>query len=173
MKNIIFNLLEKPDTSIVMSTPPQKVNESLNDLGWDIVQDYLAESREDWSCAEYVSEYYPEFKIIMQWNGWTEQVELVATCIGEEGTLTKGLRRVLANTHSVMVYQDYDFVEINKFIESRGWELCRATATIRRGWCHYIYRNIDYPNRKLILAWDPVFNITELRTAPNDEVEDK
>lgn len=173
MRETIRKILKNPDTNVVIGKTPREASDALKDYGWNIVQDYLAESREDWSCTEYVGEYCPDFKITMLWNGWTGQVELVATCIGEESTLTKGLRSVLTNTHSVVAYQDYDFIEINKFIESRGWELYRATATIRRGWCHYIYRNIDYPDRKLILAWDPEFNIAELRTALKDDVEEK
>lgn len=173
MKNVIHKLLDNPGTNLVMGSTPDKLNDSLRYYDWNVTSEYPGENCTDWSYVEYVSEYFPDFKITMKWKGWTGKVELVATRIEEEDTLIKGFRRVLVDTNYVMMYQNYDFTEIGKFVESKGWEFYKAITTVRWGWCHYIYHNIDYPNRELILAWDPVSNIAELRTMLNNEVEDE
>ena len=84
MRETILKVLKNPDTNVVIGMTPREANDALKDYKWNIVQDYLAESREDWSCAEYFSEYCPLFKITMLWNGWTGQVELVGTAIEED-----------------------------------------------------------------------------------------
>ena len=174
MGNVIDRVVENPDINVKVEwMTPSEVDEFLETEEWRIVQEYLAESRGDWNYTEYQHNYYPNIKLTMEWNGWTGQVELVATHIEEEDPLMRGLREVLVTVHHVVAYQNYDFIEVNKFIESQDWELCRATATILHGWCHYIYRNARYPDRKLVLAWEPEFNIIELRTVFNDEMEDK
>ena len=177
MREIIRKVLKNPGTNVVIGMTPREASDALQDYKWNIVQDYLAESREDWSCTEYVSEYCPLFKITMQWNGWTGQVELVATCIEEKDTLTEdlkqGLEKVLATTYSVVEYRDCDFFDVDAFIENQGWELYRATCIFQPGWCHYIYGNDNYPDLRLVLAWKLDNKIAALWTMDSDMVKDE
>lgn len=172
MKVLMWELLDKPDTSIVVNTTPSKVDYALKRYGWSVAQECLAESR-----VEYISKYFTEFKIIMKWDGWTGKVEVMATHLKNEDTLTEdlkqGLEKVLATTYSVVEYRDCDLFDVDAFIENQGWELYRATCIFQPGWCHYIYGNDNYPDRRLILAWKLDNKLAALWTMDSDMVEDE
>ena len=177
MRETIRKVLKNPDTNVVIGMTPREASDALKDYRWDIVQDYLAESRGDWSRTEYISEYCPEFKIVMEWNGWTGQVELVATRIEKDNTLAEELKEslaiVLADKYAVVEHRDCDFFDIDAFIENQGWELYRATCIFQPGWCHYIYGNDNYPDLRLILAWKRGNKLAALWTMDSDMVEDE
>ena len=84
MKNIINKALKNLDTNIVIGMTPKEADMFLGENGWELGEVSTGYCCDDWSSVDYVCKYYPNVKLIMMWNGWTGQVELVATAIEED-----------------------------------------------------------------------------------------
>ena len=156
---------------------PDEVSEFLKENGWTLNEITTGNCYNEEGYANYINDASPNVVLTMKWNGWTGQVELVATHIEEESSLTKelkeGLEKVLNATYDVVEYRDYDFFDVDTFIENQGWELYRATCIFQPGWCHYIYGNDDYPDLRLVLAWKLDYKIAALWTMDSDMVVDE
>ena len=74
------------DTNIeIKGITPIEVDEFLNENGWQMGEVFTGHCCDEWNQAEYVNDAYPGIKLTMEWNGWTGEVELVATAIeGDE-----------------------------------------------------------------------------------------
>ena len=85
MKNIIDRAIESLDTNIyVKGVSPSEVDAFLERVGWELGEVSTGYCCDDWSYAEYINDECPGVKLTMEWNGWTGQVELVATTIEED-----------------------------------------------------------------------------------------
>lgn len=73
------------DTNVkVVGYTPQETDEFLERVGWELCEVATGCCCDDWSYAEYINDGCPDIKLTMEWNGWTGQVELVATAIEED-----------------------------------------------------------------------------------------
>lgn len=85
MRNIIDRAVENLDTNIcIKGVSPSEVDEFLDEYGWELGEVTTGYCCDDWSYVEYINDAYPDIKLTMEWNGWTGQVELVATVIEED-----------------------------------------------------------------------------------------
>lgn len=178
MRSLINRATECFDKNVeVEQLTPDEVSEFLKENGWTLNEITTGNCYNEESYANYINAASPNVVLTMKWNGWTGQVELVATRIEEESSLTKelkeGLEKVLNATYDVAEYRDYDFFDVDAFIENQGWELYRATCMFQPGWCHYIYGNDNYPDLRLVLAWKLKHKIAALWTMDSDMVVDE
>lgn len=178
MRSLINRATEYFDKNVeVERLTPNEVNEFLAENRWTLNEITTGSCYDEESYANYINNAYPNVVLTMKWNGWTGQVELVATHIEKDNTLAEELREsleiVLADKYAVVEHRDYDFFDVDKFFESQGWELYRATCIFQPGWCHYIYGHDNYPDIRLVLAWKVGHQIAALWTMDSDLIGDE
>lgn len=178
MRSLINRATECFDKNVEVEwLTPNEVSEFLTENGWTLSEITAGNSYNEESHANYINDASPNVVLTMKWNGWTGQVELVATRIEKDNTLAEELKEslaiVLADKYAVVEHRDCDFFDIDAFIENQGWELYRATCVFQPGWCHYIYGSDNYPDLRLILAWKRGNKLAALWTMDSDMVEDE